>query len=167
MASTDRRWMPRERWDALVRGDGCPMCASLADGPIVDEYGYTIADLGMSRLRLAANQAVPGYCILICKRHVREPYHLSRDEQTLFFDDLMWAARALDAAIGPVKMNLSILGNSIPHLHCHLQPRYYGDPAPGRPISMLSPEVLLTPEEYEARVALIRRALEDTRSEGQ
>ena len=27
-----------------------------------------------------------------------------------------------------------LLGNALPHLHCHIKPRYYGDAAPGAPI---------------------------------
>jgi hypothetical protein len=23
-------WMPREKWDALVRGEGCPLCVEVA-----------------------------------------------------------------------------------------------------------------------------------------
>ncbi len=75
------RWMPRERWDALVRGEGCPLCRDLAAGTEVDAYGYAVADMRLSRLRLAANQSVPGYCVLIARRHVREPYELDRSRR--------------------------------------------------------------------------------------
>ncbi|MGH2370652.1 MAG: HIT family protein [Chloroflexota bacterium] len=152
--------MPRERWDALVRGEGCPLCAELAANIQVNEHGYTIADLGLSRLRLAANQSVPGYCVLICRQHVREPYELSREARAIFFEDLMCAGQALERAFGAVKMNFEILGNAVPHLHCHIKPRYYGDPAPERPIHPDARRVLLTPEAYERRVGIIRSALE-------
>src|SRR3954454_22157064 len=102
-------WMPRERWDALVRGEGCPLCGAVVATEEVDEYGTTIADLGVSRLRLAANQFSPGYCVLICARHVREPYDLAEGERTAFFEDLMRAARALERVYQPAKMNFEIL----------------------------------------------------------
>ena len=35
----------------------------------------------------------------------------------------------------PVKMNYMTLGNTVPHLHTHVVPRYQGDPAPGGPIA--------------------------------
>ena len=68
MSDAPTTWMPRERWDALVRGEDCPLCATVRSTGATDEHGYTIADLQLSRLRLASNQFVPGYCVLICTR---------------------------------------------------------------------------------------------------
>ena len=68
-----KEWMARERWDALVRGEGCPLCAELAADAAWTAEGYVVADLAVSRLRLSMHQSLPGYCVLICKRHVRDP----------------------------------------------------------------------------------------------
>jgi diadenosine tetraphosphate (Ap4A) HIT family hydrolase len=56
-------------------------------------------------------------------------------------------------------MNLQILGNAIPHLHCHLVPRYYGDPAPSRPIDPETGELHLSLNESQQRADAIRNAL--------
>jgi len=42
--------------------------------------------------------------------------------------------RALEAHLRPVKMNYDLLGNSLPHLHAHVLPRYADDPRPGWPL---------------------------------
>ena len=34
-------------------------------------------------------------------------------------------------------MNYETLGNTVPHLHTHLVPRFTEDPAPGRPFPLL------------------------------
>jgi diadenosine tetraphosphate (Ap4A) HIT family hydrolase len=34
-----------------------------------------------------------------------------------------------------MKVNYMLLGNSVPHLHTHVFPRYPDDPAPGGPLS--------------------------------
>ena len=47
----------------------------------------------------------------------------------------MLAARALSDLFRPSKMNYEIHGNTIPHLHMHLYPRFAGDPYEGRPIN--------------------------------
>ena len=46
----------------------------------------------------------------------------------------MRAARALARLFNPRKMNYEIHGNTIPHLHMDLYPRYAGDPYEGLPI---------------------------------
>jgi diadenosine tetraphosphate (Ap4A) HIT family hydrolase len=151
--------MPREKWDALVRGEGCPVCVEVASAEASNEEGSFVADLELSRLRLAANQFVPGYCVLLCRRHVREPYDLTREERAMFFEDMARAGQALDRVFSPLKMNFNILGNAVPHLHAHILPRYYGDPAPHRPIDPAAEQAFLSPEEYARRIDLIRSAL--------
>ncbi|MGI8826954.1 MAG: HIT family protein [Chloroflexota bacterium] len=157
---TERReWMPRAEWDALVRGEGCPLCVEVAALESVNTYGHTIADLRLSRLRLASNQSVRGYCVLICSKHVREPYELSGKDRRAFFEEMMQAGQALESVFQSIKMNFEILGNAVPHLHCHIIPRYYGDRAPGLPIHPDEEVVHLTVEEYEQQVASIRSTL--------
>ena len=46
----------------------------------------------------------------------------------------MAVAAALNELLRPSKMNYEIHGNTIPHLHLHLFPRFAGDPFEGRPI---------------------------------
>ncbi len=151
--------MPRPRWDALVRGQSCPLCAELRAPDDANEHGYPVAELDLSRLRLAANQAVAGYCVLICKQHVREPFELGRQERTLYFEDLMRAGRAIETVFGSIKLNFQMLGNLVPHLHTHITPRYYGDPAPGRPLDPSHQVHLLGADHARERAELLRAAL--------
>src|SRR6266542_1902649 len=109
-------WMPRAQWDALVRGEGCPLCRDLASGGPANEYRYVVADLAVSQLWLPLNQSVVGYCVLVYRRHAREPYDLPREERAAFFEDVVTAGRALECAFGAIKMNFEILGNAVPHL---------------------------------------------------
>ena len=62
-------WKP-ENWDALINGEDCPVCNLLHSAEQEDQHGIAIADLRFSRLFLAKNQYVPGYCILICRTHM-------------------------------------------------------------------------------------------------
>src|SRR5262245_39317157 len=84
----DHQWMSLERWEALLRGEGCTICGDLAENLALNHHGYLVADLRNSRLRLMHNQFVPGYCVLFSKQHVREHYHLSDKDRDGFFDDL-------------------------------------------------------------------------------
>ena len=67
---------------------------------------------------------------------MEEPFQLPDDEMFAFWRESMAVARALSSLLEPRKMNYEIHGNSIPHLHLHLYPRFPGDPFEGRPIAM-------------------------------
>jgi diadenosine tetraphosphate (Ap4A) HIT family hydrolase len=151
--------MPEDKWNALKRGENCPLCAKVASDELVDPYGHTVGWLSVSLLRLVPNQYVKGYCVLIYREHVVEPYDLGVAERNAYFDDVLRAGKALESVFGATKLNFEILGNAVPHLHTHLKPRYYGDAAPSRPIDPDEGSVLLSPEEMETRVAAIQQAL--------
>jgi diadenosine tetraphosphate (Ap4A) HIT family hydrolase len=153
-------WMPREQWDALVRGEGCELCEVVATRPPINDYGITVAGWETSVLRLMRNQYVPGYCVLICTQHIREPYELTPQMRGLFFEDMMRAGIALEKAYQPLKMNFQILGNLTPHLHAHLIPRYYGDDGPHAPLDPWRERKLLSDEDLLKQVEALRAALE-------
>jgi diadenosine tetraphosphate (Ap4A) HIT family hydrolase len=68
--------------------------------------------------------------------------------------------RALQDAFAPVKLNYDVLGNSVPHLHTHIVPRYADDPRPGWPFPFPDPEPGPIAQERLAQdVALLRGAL--------
>jgi diadenosine tetraphosphate (Ap4A) HIT family hydrolase len=81
-----------------------------------------------SYLLVGSHQLVPGYCVLVSKEHVREPFDAPEDVQAAQFRELMTSARAIQAAFQPWKINYSCYGNQVPHVHWHLFPRSESDP---------------------------------------
>ncbi len=154
-------WKPND-WETLITGARCPVCDLIATAQQQDKHLRPIADMRFSRLFLAKNQYVPGYCVLICHRHVIEPHELTAEERALFFDDVSVAGQVLQAAFTADKMNYNILGNVVPHLHVHIIPRYFTDSAPHRPIDPTPQgyEVYLTAAAYVERITLIQQHLE-------
>ncbi|MBG0567906.1 hypothetical protein [Actinoplanes aureus] len=56
-------------------------------------------------------------------------------------------------------MNYETLGNTVPHLHTHLLPRFAQDPAPGRPFPLLpqdGSEDRIRPDELRADAMALR-----------
>ena len=49
---------------------------------------------------------------------------LTPEERALFLTDLLQAGEALERAYAADKINYQILGNLVPHLHAHMQPRF-------------------------------------------
>jgi diadenosine tetraphosphate (Ap4A) HIT family hydrolase len=101
---------------------------------------------------------LPGYACVVARRHVEEPFQLPDDEMVAFWRESMAVARALSALFEPRKMNYEIHGNSIPHLHLHLYPRFSGDPFEGRPIAMDAPAFTRTEADLRRMAGAIATA---------
>ena len=72
-------------------------------------------------------------------------------------------ARAIQVVLRPVKLNYDVLGNSVPHLHTHLVPRYADDPRPGWPFPFPDADLPAMPEDRLLRDAeALRRAIVDS-----
>ena len=123
-------------WTDRISGATCEMC----DSPRVDEddYGIRIHATAYTDAILQRAAIQPGYTLVIWRGcHVVEPYELNPDEAAAYWHDVLTVARALAAHYRPIKMNYQTLGNTVPHLHTHLLPRFTEDPAPGRPFPLL------------------------------
>ncbi len=92
-------------------------------------------------------------------RHVVEPTELTPAEAAAYGGEVLHVARALQAVLEPVKLNYDVLGNSSPHLHTHLVPRYADDPRPGWPFPFPEPDPPPMPEDrLRADVEALRSA---------
>jgi diadenosine tetraphosphate (Ap4A) HIT family hydrolase len=61
-----------------------------------------------------------------------------------------------------MKMNYETLGNSVPHLHTHLLPRFTDDPRPGQPfpLSAQQPDRQIPEARLQAEAAELRALLQ-------
>jgi len=122
---------PKEFYE-LRRGEGCPMCAQ--GRPEETEHGVRffageVADAYLQRAKIQR-----GYSVVVWRgRHVAEPTELSPEEASQYWLEVLDAGRRIERAFEPVKLNYDLLGNSLPHLHTHVVPRYADDPKPGWP----------------------------------
>ena len=93
-------------------------------------------------------------------RHVVEPTELGDGEAASYGREVLRVGRAIELAFAPIKLNYTVLGNSVPHLHTHIVPRYADDPRPGWPFPFPDPEPGPASAEQTARdAALLRAAL--------
>ena len=143
---------------ALKRGEGCPMCAGR---PEEDEHGARVFAGEVSDAYLQKRGIQRGYTIVVWRgRHVAEPTELSEDEAGSYWRELLRVGRAIEEHFGPVKLNYDLLGNSLPHLHTHVMPRYADDPRPGWPFPFPDSDPPPHPEKaFRADVAALRNLL--------
>ena len=159
--ATTREW-PAD-WSDRVRGKDCAMCA---DGRTEVAHGSSRVVAGrVSDAYLVRNDVGQrGYCVVVWRgRHVADPTELSADEARTYFDEVLRVGRAIERYCRPIKMNFEMLGNSLPHLHTHVVPRYLNDGEPGHPPHFmridLQNEPKIPDDQYERDLAALRDIL--------
>ena len=136
-------------WEQRVAGRACPMCAAVGAGD--NDFWVHVGTGEFSEIKLERRSRLPGYCIVVWNgRHVADPADLTARAAAGYGADTLAAARAVRAVFRPVKLNYFTLGNTVPHLHTHVVPRYrHDDPAPGGPIPW---DAIFQPEAVEEQV---------------
>ena len=139
----------------------CGICAAI-DRIKAGEFRDLVAELNSCYVILGDAQYYRGYCILFAKIHATELYLMPADVARALFDEMRLTAEAIAAVVKPWKMNYECLGNSEPHVHWHLFPRYETDELRRGPIWM-RPEserkLSLDESDRRALVASIQREL--------
>jgi len=142
-----------------MAGHGCPMCATLGHGD--NDYSVAVRTGEFAEVYLERRTRLPGYCVVVWRLgHVAEPTDLGDEQWSGYWREVLATGRAVRDYFDPVKMNYLTLGNTVPHLHTHVVPRYRDDPAPGGPIAweqIFSPDPV--PEAELHRQAASLRAL--------
>ena len=102
----------------------CPFC-TLPPERIIDsnEFGITIRD---------GFPVSTGHTLIIPKRHIGSWFEVDADEQLGLLDLLTRAKIVLQDQLNPDGYNIGIndgsaAGQTVPHLHMHLIPRYKDD----------------------------------------
>jgi len=136
-----------------------PAPCSACDGTWPDE-AHRIAGLSLTVAYLHEDQFIPGWTVLVLRRHATELWELTREERAELIEEAAVVAHALHDVYGAAKLNHGVLGNQIPHIHWHIVPRRPDDPAPrAAPWAIDHAPRRLTPAELEASLAALRLRL--------
>ena len=121
-----------------LREPGCELCALSA--PVAwagDKFSVIVVD----------DASYPGFCRVIWRHHVREMSDLSPEDRLLLNDAVFKVEQAVREVMQPLKVNVTSLGNVVPHLHWHVIPRFADDahfPAPvwAQAVRSTDPDIL-------------------------
>jgi diadenosine tetraphosphate (Ap4A) HIT family hydrolase len=147
-----------EAFYAMRRGEGCPLCV----GERPDEAPWGVRFFAGQHVDgyLMRPSVQRGYSVVTWRgRHVAEPTELTNGEAAAWWRGLVAVGRALEQHFEPVKLNYELFGNSVPHLHAHVLPRYADDPRPGWPFPWPDEDPPPFPDEDLRRDAAALRAL--------
>ena len=121
----------------------CPICS---DGEPLD----VVADSQRPGSRHRLMPRSPATCALSPSGMSSSRSSFPTQELVAFWHEAMLAARTVDELYRPTKMNYEIHGNTIPHLHLHLYPRFADDPYVGGPIDPRLASFSRSPEQLSA-----------------
>ena len=102
----------------------CVFC-SLPQSSLIDQNDLAMAVSDMSPVN-------PGHTLVIPKRHVSSYFELTDTEVIAMMKLLRRAKQVLDSEFAPNDYNIGIndgpaAGQTVPHVHIHVMPRFYGD----------------------------------------
>lgn len=138
----------------------CGVCASLA-GPAAKEPLY---ENGLWHVRhVDPPCAVPGWMMLISRRHVGGPAHFDDAEARSFGPTLRHLERVLEQVTGALRIYTAAMGESFPHFHAHMVPRYPEMPRDAKGWSVFDLQRAAAAGEIEPRPDDVRRISEEYR----
>jgi diadenosine tetraphosphate (Ap4A) HIT family hydrolase len=148
----------------LREGRGCPMCTE--GRPDDNGFGIRVLSGRFADGYLQRASIQRGYVVAIWRGpHLVEPTEASEEEAASFWRDVLRIGAAVEMVYKPLKMNYLIAGNTLPHLHAHVIPRYeIGDPNPGWPFPFPTiPPPPFPEDELQEEAEDLRRLLSGAR----
>jgi len=145
-----------EKWKKQTDPKYCPVCKNepMPEG-MIDLY-----ELEYSFLNSEPNECMKYACHITSKFHGIELFDLTDDELFKFMKDVKIYAYALKKATNAIKINYEIHGNTAPHLHLHLYPRFLDDPFPDQAINYKNKSInIYQIGEYDDFVENMRKEL--------
>jgi diadenosine tetraphosphate (Ap4A) HIT family hydrolase len=134
-------------------------CIYCANDERLSNLMIEIAQLRVSTLYLFKEQTYRGRCVVAMNEHVHEFFQLSQEKQDAYMRDVAQTAKAVEAAFSPGKVNYGAFGDTMPHLHFHIVPKYEGGHTWGTMFEMNPGAVYLSDAEYEELIGQIKEHL--------
>ena len=105
---------------------GCFYCDEHHEGR--DAVMLPIGEMKGGFLYLFRDQVHRGRCVLALKSHRKEFYECTPQEQADIMEDLARTSRAIQELWGCDKINFGSFGDTNPHFHFHIVPKYKDGP---------------------------------------
>ena len=134
----------------------CFYCSKNQD---LDSLMIKICDLEVATVYLFKEQTYKGRCNVVYKEHKSEITDLTEVEAAAFINDARKVAKAIHKAFNPDKVNYGAFADTMKHLHLHIVPKYEGGPSWGKTFEMNPQKVLLSDDEYQNLIDIIKSNL--------
>ena len=145
-----------EKWKYLSKKENCPVCNDESMPKDMED----VYELKYSWLNAEPVECLKGACHVTAKFHAIELFDLDDEQLFGFMKETQKYAKALKKVTKAIKINYEIHGNTLPHFHLHLYPRYKDDPFLDQPIDYNDKSNKYEEGEFEEFVKELRRELD-------
>lgn len=137
---------------------GCFYCDEHHEGR--ENLMFEVGKMKAGVLYLFKDQAHKGRCVVALQSHKKELFECDEQERNDYMADVAAAAGAIQKLWGCTKMNLGSYGDTNPHLHFHLVPKYEGGFEFGGSFAIGNDNpVFLTDAAYQEMIAALKKEL--------
>ncbi len=119
-----------------------------------------ICELSVSTLYLHKEQSYLGRCVVVLNDHQRELFHLAEETRAKLMEDIVKVASAMEKAFLPDKINYGMYGDTMPHIHFHIVPKYKDGELWGGPFDLNPNRTYFNDEQYMGMIEKLMKYLE-------
>lgn len=142
----------------MATASGCFYCDEHHEGR--EGLMFEVGKMKAGVLYLFKDQAHKGRCVMALADHKKELFECDDAQRNDYMADVAAAAAAIKKLWGCTKINLGSFGDTNPHLHFHIVPKYEGGVEFGGNFAISYPEpVFLSDAEYQEMIAALKKEL--------
>ncbi len=108
-----------------------------------------IASLELSEILLINDSRYPWVILVPSCPNVSDITDLTSENRTIFTDEINRIASIMKKHYQPDRLNIAMLGNVVPQLHCHIIARFKNDFAWAKPVWGIGEAIAYTKQEQE------------------
>ena len=127
--------------------------------PQLEKDTFFVGALKLSNILLMNDNRYPWIILVPRINDVCDLTDLSSQQRTEFTEEINHVASLIKQAYQPEKLNIAMLGNIVPQLHCHIIARFKEDFAWAKPVWGIGETVPYTKEQQEKIILLLQRLL--------
>ncbi|MBX7173682.1 MAG: HIT family protein [Pyrinomonadaceae bacterium] len=127
--------------------------------PQLEKDTFFVGALNVSNILLMNDNRYP-WIILVPRIHdVCDLTDLTLPQRTEFTEEINHVAGLMKQAYQPDRLNIGMLGNVVPQLHCHIIARFNEDFAWAKPVWGIGETIPYTKEQQEKIIPLLQKLL--------
>lgn len=127
--------------------------------PQLEKDTFFIGSLNLSNILLMNDSRYPWIILVPRINDVCDITDLSIQQRAEFTEEINQVASLIKKAYQPDRLNIAMLGNIVPQLHCHIIARFKEDFAWAKPVWGIGDAVAYPKEQQEKIIPLLQKLL--------